>query len=74
MLLPRSEPKGIDHHGNNYESPLLLSIVGHLPGQQVSDIDWVLDGFPDEVNGVAEKIYADFNEMNGTDYKFQLEQ
>ena len=34
--------------------------------------DWVLDGFPDEMTDVAEDIYADFNEANGTDYKFQL--
>jgi hypothetical protein len=30
------------------------------------------DGFPDEVNDVANQIYSDYNEENGTDYKFQL--
>jgi len=34
--------------------------------------EWVLDGFPDEVDAVAKKIYADFNEEHGTDYEFQL--
>ena len=28
--------------------------------------EWVLDGFPEEVNAVARKIYADFNEEHGT--------
>ena len=34
--------------------------------------EWVLDGFPEEVDAVARKIYADFNEEHGTDYEFQL--
>jgi hypothetical protein len=32
----------------------------------------VLEGWPEEFNAVADKIYADFNKENGTDYKFQL--
>ena len=34
--------------------------------------EWILDGFPDEVDAVAKQIFADFNEKNGTDYKFKL--
>ena len=34
--------------------------------------DKVLDGWPGEFNDLADKIYADFNKNNGTDYKFQL--
>ena len=34
--------------------------------------DSVLDGWPEEFNAVADKIYADFNKKNGTDFKFQL--
>jgi hypothetical protein len=34
--------------------------------------EWVLDGFPDEMDAVANKIFSDFNEENDTDYKFQL--
>jgi hypothetical protein len=34
--------------------------------------DSVLDGWPEEFNAVADKIYADFNKKNGTDLKFQL--
>ncbi len=34
--------------------------------------EWILDGFPDEVDAVAQQIYADFNNEHGTDYKFQL--
>ena len=34
--------------------------------------DWVIDGFPKELEATTDKIYTDFNEENGTDYKFQL--
>jgi hypothetical protein len=34
--------------------------------------EWVIDGFPKELEATTDKIYADFNEENGTDYKFQL--
>ena len=34
--------------------------------------DSVLAGWPEEVNGLAEQIYSDFNKEHGTDYKFQL--
>jgi ribonuclease Z len=32
--------------------------------------DWILAGWPPEVNDVAEQIYEDFNKEHGTDYKF----
>ena len=34
--------------------------------------DSVLAGWPEEFNGVADQIYADFNKKHGTDLKFQL--
>ena len=34
--------------------------------------EWVLDGFPDEVDAVAKQIFADFNKEHGTNYKFKL--
>jgi ribonuclease Z len=34
--------------------------------------DSVLAGWPEELNALTEKIYADFNEKHGTDFKFQL--
>jgi ribonuclease Z len=34
--------------------------------------DWVLEGFPAELEATTDKIYDDFNEEHGTDYKFQL--
>lgn len=33
---------------------------------------WVLDGWLEETNAIAEQIYEDFNRENGTDFKFQL--
>jgi hypothetical protein len=41
-------------------------------GDRYQTPEWVLDGFPEEVDAVAKKIYADFNEEHGTDYEFQL--
>jgi hypothetical protein len=32
----------------------------------------VLAGWPDEMEEIADKIYADFNKEHGTDYEFQL--
>jgi ribonuclease Z len=36
--------------------------------------EWVLDGFPDEADAVANQIFADFNKEHGTDYKFKLKE
>jgi ribonuclease Z len=41
-------------------------------GERYQTPDWVVEGWPDEVTGLAEEIYADFNKKNGTDFKFQL--
>ena len=41
-------------------------------GERYQTPEWVLDGFPDEVDEVAEQIYSDFNKEYGTDYTFQL--
>ena len=41
-------------------------------GDRYQTPDSVLAGWPEEFNAVADKIYADFNEENGTDFKFQL--
>jgi len=34
--------------------------------------DWVVEGFPEEVQALTEQIYADFNKAHGTNFKFQL--
>ena len=41
-------------------------------GDRYQTPDSVLAGWPEEFTELAEKIYADFNEKYGTDYKFQL--
>jgi hypothetical protein len=41
-------------------------------GDRYETPEWVLDGFPDEVDAVAKQIYSDFNKEHGTGYKFQL--
>ncbi len=41
-------------------------------GDRYQTPDSVLAGWPEEFNAVADKIYADFNKANGTNYKFQL--
>ncbi len=41
-------------------------------GDRYQTPDSVLEGWPEEFNDVADKIYADFNKKHGTDLKFQL--
>ncbi len=55
-----------------YPTPPLHEKTITLGGDRYQTPDSVLEGFPEEVNELAEKIYADFNKKNGTDYKFQL--
>ena len=55
-----------------YPSPPLQEKKIEAGGDRYQTPEWVLDGFPDEVDAVAKEIYADFNRENGTDYKFQL--
>ena len=55
-----------------YPSPPLEEKQIASGGNRYQTPEWILDGFPDEIVAVAKKIYADFNEENGTDYEFQL--
>jgi hypothetical protein len=41
-------------------------------GERYQTPDSVLAGWPEEVEPLAQEIYADFNKEHGTDYKFQL--
>jgi ribonuclease Z len=41
-------------------------------GDRYQTPDSVIAGWPEEMNEIVEKIYTDFNEEHGTDYKFQL--
>jgi len=41
-------------------------------GDRYQTPDSVLAGWPEELNGVTDKIYTDFNKEQGTDFKFQL--
>jgi ribonuclease Z len=43
-----------------------------IGGEVYKTPDSVLEGWPQEVDELAEKIYEDFNKEHGTDYKFQL--
>jgi ribonuclease Z len=41
-------------------------------GDRYQTPDSVLAGWPEEMQGVAEQIYIDFNKKYGTDFEFQL--
>jgi ribonuclease Z len=41
-------------------------------GDRYQTPDSVLDGWPAEVQELADKIYEDFNQKHGTDFKFEL--
>jgi ribonuclease Z len=55
-----------------YPPPSLVEKKMASGGDRYQTPDSVLAGWPEEFNAVADKIYADFNKENGTDYKFQL--
>jgi ribonuclease Z len=57
-----------------YPTPPLAKKEIDMSGDRYRTPEWILDGFPDEVNAVANRIYDDFNKENGTDYKFDLKQ
>ena len=55
-----------------YPTPPLHEKTMAPAGERYQTPDSVLEGFPDDVTELAEKIYEDFNKENGTDFKFQL--
>ena len=56
----------------SYPTPPLQEKKIASGGDRYQTPDSVLAGWPKEFDAVADKIYADFNKENGTDYKFQL--
>jgi ribonuclease Z len=56
----------------SYPTPPLQEKKVASGGDRYQTPDSVLAGWPEEFNAVADKIYADFNKENGTDYRFQL--
>ncbi len=55
-----------------YPPPSLVEKKMASGGDRYRTPDSVLAGWPEEFDAVADKIYADFNDENGTDFKFQL--
>jgi len=41
-------------------------------GERYQTPDWVIEGWPEEANQLAEEIYSVFNKEHGTDFKFEL--
>ena len=56
----------------SYPTPPLHEKQIEAVGERYQTPDWVIEGFPEQVNVVAEQIYTDFNKEHGTDYKLQL--
>jgi len=55
-----------------YPTPPLKEKKIEAGGDRYQTPDSVLAGWPEDVQGVAEQIYDDFNKKYGTDYKFLL--
>jgi len=55
-----------------YPTPPLHEKKMASGGDRYQTPDSVLAGWPEEVDGVADKIYTDFNKEHGTNFKFQL--
>ena len=56
----------------SYPTPSLVVKRVASGGDRYQTPDSVLEGWPEEFNAVADKIYEDFNKENGTDYEFNL--
>jgi hypothetical protein len=56
----------------SYPTPPLREKKVTAGAERYQTPDSVLDGWPKELDPVAEKIYEDFNKKHGTDFKFQL--
>jgi ribonuclease Z len=63
MVIPNPE---------GFPSPPLHEKEMAASGERYQTPDWVIEGWPEAVTPLAEKIYSDFNKEHGTDYKFQL--
>jgi len=55
-----------------FPTPALHEKVVASGSDRYQTPEWVVDGFPEEVRSIADQIYTDFNNENGTDYKFRL--
>jgi ribonuclease Z len=55
-----------------YPTPPLKEKKVEAGGDRYQTPDSVLAGWPEEMQGVAEQIFTDFNKKHGTDFKFQL--
>ena len=56
----------------SYPTPSLVEKKIEAGGDRYQTPDSVLAGWPDELNGLTEKIYADFNKKHGTNIEFKL--
>jgi len=55
-----------------YPTPPLHEKKVEAGGDRYQTPDKVLAGWPEELDGITDKIYSDFNKEQGTDFKFQL--
>ncbi len=55
-----------------YPAPPLREKKIAAGGERYQTPDSVLAGWPEEINPLVAKIYADFNKEHGTKFKFQL--
>ena len=55
-----------------YPTPSLQEKEVAAGDERYQTPDWVIEGWPEELQAITEQIYDDFNKEHGTDYKFQL--
>jgi ribonuclease Z len=55
-----------------YPTPSLVEKKVAAGGERYQTPDMVLAGWPEELNGLTQKIYDDFNEEHGTKFEFHL--
>jgi len=56
----------------SYPTPSLVEKEIAAGADRYQTPDWIVEGFPEEVQTLTEQIYADFNKEHGTSFEFQL--
>ena len=55
----------------SFPTPALVEKVVDASADRYIPPAWVMEGWAKEATPVVEKVYSDFNEEHGTDFKFQ---
>ena len=68
LVMDYEKGQSLDVYLSKRKTPLAEKEIA-AGGDRYQTPEWVLEGFPEEMNAITDKIYSDFNEEHGTDYR-----